>query len=628
MPLKRPVSAAASSSPPPPARATIPPAEQARRLLAARAAYEAERTAEACSLLADLIRAEPRLAPAHHLMGLCLINLGDFGGAETALRAALGIEKRDPDLHVVLAGLLMRPGQLGEAERLYRAALTFDRRHLAAALGLVKLLLLLGQPEEGLQVTAPLVAVAAPAGEALAAHADCLKHLGRMEEALALNQRAVHAGATAAQLEVSATLRELGRYTEAEEAARQAFNLVGRPPGAVVVHGRALQSLGRASEAEAAYHEALRQNPLHDGAHEHLGDLLWGRTGTAGGALDILDQVLAQRPTSQLVQVKSRILSRAGLWEEAYVLLKEAVAHWPDDASLHTALARAAVHDGADPARVALALAHSERADALAPDVPKVTAVLAETALAAGQPERSAELAGRLLRRWPQNQSLIALQSTAWRILGDARYRELNDYGRVVSSTVIDTPRGWPNLSAYLADLATALQKFHAVPVDSFGLTRKDGLETKQNLSTSDDTAVRAFFEAIKPPLDEHVARIGKGRDLLRRRNTGGHRIGAAWSVKTTPGGFHQNHLHSEGWLSSAFYVELPPAVEEDRQGWIKFGQPGIPTHPRLEPDHFVKPDPGRFVLFPSYMWHGTLPYTGSGVRLVMSVDVVPASRR
>ena len=626
--MKRPLSAAASPAPPPFARAAIPPAEQARRLLAARDAYEAGQAAEACRLLAELIRAEPRLARAHHLLGLCLIDLQDFGGAETALRAALAIEKRDPDLHVLLAGLLMRPGRLAEAERLYRSAVALDRRHLAAALGLVKLLILLGQPEEALQVTAPLVAVVAPAGEALAAHAESLKHLGRMEEALELNRRAVEAGAAGAQLEVSATLRELGRYAEAEAAARRAFDLVGRAPGAVIVHGRALQSLGRAAEAEAAYHEALRQNPLHDGAHEHLGDLLWGRTGTAGGALDILDQVLAQKPTAQLVQVKSRILSRAGLAEEAYQLLSEAAARWPEDASAHAALARAAVHDEVDPSRISLALRHAERADALAPDIPKVTAVLAETALAAGQPERAAELAGRLLRRWPQNQSLIALQSMAWRILGDARYAELNDYGRVVSSSVIDTPKGWPSLAAYLADLATALQKFHAVPVDSFGLTRRDGLETKENLTTSDDAAVRAFFEAIKKPLDDHLARIGKGRDLLRRRNTGGHRVKAAWSVKTAPLGFHQNHLHPEGWLSSAFYVELPPAVEEDRQGWIKFGQPGIPTSPALQAEHFVKPDPGRLVLFPSYMWHGTLPYSGSGVRLVMSVDFVPAPRR
>ena len=577
-------------------------------------------------MLRDLIAADPRLAAAHHLLGLCLINLRQFESAEASLRRALALDRRDPGLHVVLGDLAMRPGRLAEAERAYRAALAIDRRFVPAVLALHRLMIFLERHEDALEATASLAAGESPAGEVLAARAEALKHLGRMDEALDLNRLAVEAGALHAQLEVSACLRELGRYEDAETAARDGILRLGRAPGALIIHGRALQNLGRGGEAEGAYHEVLRQDPLHDGAHEHLGDLLWERTERSAGALDILDQVLAQRAEPGLALVKSRILARAGLWDEAYALLSETADRAPENVSLQAAAARAAIRGhGDDPGRVAIALAHAERADALAPDVPKVTAVLGEIALAAGQPERSAEIAGRLLRHWPQNQSLIALQAVAWRILGDARYGELYDYDRVVEATVIDTPAGWPDLGAYLADLAVALQKFHAVRLDTFGLSRRDGVETKAHILPSEGEAIRAFFAAIEAPLDAYVARMGRGGDLLRRRNQGGHRVKAAWSVKTEPLGFHDNHLHPEGWLSSAFYVVLPKAVEQDRQGWIKFGQPGIPTRPKLEAEHFVKPEPGRFVLFPSYMWHGTLPYSGEGTRLVMSVDVAPA---
>ncbi len=104
-----------------------------------------------------------------------------------------------------------------------------------------------------------------------------------------------------------------------------------------------------------------------------------------------------------------------------------------------------------------------------------------------------------------------------------------------------------------------------------------------------------------------------------------GWRIAGSWSVQLAPGGFHTNHVHPQGWLSSAYYVELPEgvgAVEGDRAGWLKFGEPGMPR-PVCAPDHFVEPAAGRLVLFPSYLWHGTVPFTTGGRRLTAAFDVL-----
>ncbi len=81
--------------------------------------------------------------------------------------------------------------------------------------------------------------------------------------------------------------------------------------------------------------------------------------------------------------------------------------------------------------------------------------------------------------------------------------------------------------------------------------------------------------------------------------------------------------------MSSAFYIETPDSALEsaDRQGWIRFGQPPFSTNPPLAADHFVKPKPGRLVLFPSYMWHGTVPFEGDEPRLSMAFDLAPGKR-
>jgi hypothetical protein len=85
------------------------------------------------------------------------------------------------------------------------------------------------------------------------------------------------------------------------------------------------------------------------------------------------------------------------------------------------------------------------------------------------------------------------------------------------------------------------------------------------------------------------------------------------------------SHVHPAGWLSSAYYVELPPVEDAvSRAGWISFGEPGIAV-PGLGPEHFVQPEPGLLVLFPSYLWHGTVPFAAGGSRLTAAFDVVPA---
>jgi hypothetical protein len=96
--------------------------------------------------------------------------------------------------------------------------------------------------------------------------------------------------------------------------------------------------------------------------------------------------------------------------------------------------------------------------------------------------------------------------------------------------------------------------------------------------------------------------------------------------VLLQPGGHHVDHVHPSGWLSSAFYVETPRAALDTpgREGWLQFGRPGARTLPPLGAEHFVRPEPGALVLFPSYMWHGTVPFTSDESRMTIAFDVVP----
>jgi hypothetical protein len=43
-----------------------------------------------------------------------------------------------------------------------------------------------------------------------------------------------------------------------------------------------------------------------------------------------------------------------------------------------------------------------------------------------------------------------------------------------------------------------------------------------------------------------------------------------------------------------------------------------------LHAQRVVRPEPGKLVLFPSYFWHGTVPFHSEKTRLTVAFDVVP----
>ena len=90
--------------------------------------------------------------------------------------------------------------------------------------------------------------------------------------------------------------------------------------------------------------------------------------------------------------------------------------------------------------------------------------------------------------------------------------------------------------------------------------------------------------------------------------------------------GFHTKHLHPAGWISSAYYVAIPDAVQRGygQEGWLKFGEPNFDCGLKEPIRRTVQPAPGLLVLFPSYIWHGTLPFHSSQSRTTIAFDVVP----
>jgi uncharacterized protein (TIGR02466 family) len=479
--------------------------------------------------------------------------------------------------------------------------------------------------DEAVALSAKVAEAPGASHQALAAHSQILKLLRRHEDALEFDRKAVDRfpRSGVAWHNLAATLGDMGRGEESRAAIERGMSIGLDGPQSWSVYARALMSVGEHDLAEKAYVEARRRAPADVPLTAEYANYVWMRRGDLSLALAAMDTAFhAGAPPGEPLQTKAKLLDAAGMPDKAAELLMAAAAALPRDVAVLLMAAQAALEQGllADAERLA------RSAEVLAPNSPNVLNQLTIVYLATGRPNVALDKARRGLQISPQDQSLLGWAATAARMVGDPLYEALYDYDSLVATYDIETPRGWPSLEAYLADLAATLKRIHVYERHPSNQSVRGGAQTMQNLAGSSEPTLRAFFAAIDAPIRAHMEKLGRGDDPHRRRNTGQYRIEGAWSVLLKPAGFHRDHFHSQGWLSSAFYVETPTTAldRQDKEGWLRFGQPPIRTQPPIAADHFVRPKPGRLALFPSYMWHGTVPFTTDESRLTVAFDAVP----
>jgi tetratricopeptide (TPR) repeat protein len=101
-----------------------------------------------------------------------------------------------------------------------------------------------------------------------------------------------------------------------------------------------------------------------------------------------------------------------------------------------------------------------------------------------------------------------------------------------------------------------------------------------------------------------------------------------AWGVVMHNRGHERPHIHPNGWLSGVFYVQLPPVIDDPArrpEGWLEFGKPT--AHLNVGGGFDVRqyqPAYGRMFLFPSYYYHGTVPFRSDERRICVAFDVEP----
>ena len=462
----------------------------------------------------------------------------------------------------------------------------------------------------------------------------------------------------------------------------------GRTSQAWTMLGIALREQRKAAEAESAYRRAIALSPSDAYAHHNLGALLSaqdrpeealkhlnlaqslglnatelyvnrGRTFVQLYRLDDAEQayaraVLVEARDAVAQSVLAQLRYMRGDQEFARDLIK-AARLYPNHAALQLTLSelqrRTDDFQGAEATLIALrsrgvdgleldlalgriyleagdatkALNQTEKLLREKPGDSKVADLVVSAMLSSGRAQEALQHLGLCRVREPQNQRWLAYEATADRILGRPHYRELYDYSRFVRTYPVETPKGWASMGEFHESLITALRKRQVFKTHPLDQSLRHGTQTARNLLTDSDPIIQALIAAFVAPVKEYLQSIDVGRGhALHLSEARDFRFGGCWSVDLHDRGFHLNHVHPEGRISSAYHVEVPSTAADvvKKPGWIKFGEPGMRIA-GLNAEHYVQPKPGRLVLFPSYMWHGTNSIGEGESRLTVAFDAV-----
>lgn len=540
----------------------------------------------------DLRTARAALAPHNHPKALHLLGLvekagGDFDAASRLFDRAAAADPKDPEIANNQGVLALQIGDRPAAERAFRRALALRPDFIQAGTGLGRLLIDSERWQDAEAVYEGLMAVASANVNVRYGFATVELGLGRAESAEAVFEALLDEGNAAPQIYFmrARTRLEQNRIDEALD------------------------------DLELAHAQAPSEDTL-----KTLAGTRWMR-----GERERFDALMARAVLDpRLVTVAAEIFRQSGKPQAAIDALATAreslalpVQSWIVESTAYTDLENPQEAERA--ARAGLGEDPGERI---------LPSCLATALLMQGNAEEALEHIGRMREREPDNQHWIAHEATALRLLGTDAYGELVDLDRFVRPYTLPVPDGFDSLEAFNAAFLDVLKRWHPYEEQPLDQSLRLGTQTPRNLTTIDDPVIEAFLDALDTPIRRYMQDVGTDPGHpLTARNTGEYRIAGSWSVRLKGGGWHVNHVHPEGWISSAYYVSVPPETRaaEGRSGWIKFAEPPFPTVPPTPAEKWIQPQAGLLVLFPSFLWHGTEPIHDDSVRVTAPFDVVPA---
>jgi len=391
---------------------------------------------------------------------------------------------------------------------------------------------------------------------------------------------ALEAGFFEALANLGTVLQHLGQLSEAEQCYRQALALHVDACGYFNL-GTVLYDQGRQTEAIPLFREAIKLNPQFADAWNSLGETLRDQ-GDMPAALTCYQQALAVQPQH------NRAKYNLG---EYFCLAGRMLEAMPYFASADFADAKA---------RVLLCLYKTQQFELFKQKLEQIVADKPHTSV------------------------LLASLSTHYAL----NFGVQNSYGFCKNPMNYVWQSQIAELTAPNNGFLTAL--LHDIEHLAIAERKQGrlyyGMQSAGNLLKRSEPSFQKLARLIRTKIVDYQKHYAESSDTLIINFPSAIEFASSWYLRMRQGGFLTAHIHEEGWISGCVYLKLP-AKNNDHEGSFAYGTDGD-DYPRLHDDfqsQIIDLQVGDVVLFPSSLFHRTVPFHTDQERVCVAFDVKPA---
>ena len=154
------------------------------------------------------------------------------------------------------------------------------------------------------------------------------------------------------------------------------------------------------------------------------------------------------------------------------------------------------------------------------------------------------------------------------------------------------------------------------------GKTTRNGYGTTGNLSEKKLPILSTLEKYILLELENYYSKF-KDENITFIKNWPSSFKFVSWSNRLKKQGYNISHIHPGGWISGVFYLKIPKNIK-DKEAGIEFSLHGddyfisnneIPTK-------LFHPLEGDIILFPSSLFHKTIPFESNEERVCIAFDL------
>jgi uncharacterized protein (TIGR02466 family) len=442
----------------------------------------------------------------------------------------------------------------------------------------------------------------------------------------------------------------LGEYDGAINSYRNALKLQPNMPDLHFNLGIVFGNLNRFEEAANSYRKAIALNPKFFEAYGNLGTLMQ-KQGKLEEAVTSYRKAISINPDARGYFNLGTALRDQGKLDEAIKSYQQAIQLFPNYADAHSNLGETLRDQG----NMQEAIKSYQNALALNPNHPSANYNMAEFLYLAKRydeaiphfemsqlddwqersmyclykAERFDEFKNKLdaiVQSGTHTAPFLATLSTHYAInfgVNDPYNFCKNglDFVYKVAIPELSSPNS-PLLQSLLNDINNA-----EIAERVQGMLH-NGKQSAGNLFKRPEHSFRTLAELVKKEFIHYKNKFAGADCELIKSFPEELEFTSSWFVKMRQGGHLDSHIHEIGWISGAVYLAMPSDKKSPEEGAFEYGTHGdsYPQKHNSFPVGSVIPNVGEIVLFPSSLFHRTIPFTSNEERICIAFDLKPST--